>query len=491
MREATDLGIGAAVRRELAGRRIDLSKIKFPVKAGVVTLQGELAFGGIDKTADETAIELKFIESALRQIAGVKDTIFELENWSKNDSGVWESSTQPLVTASEISTGEGLYCDDCDMVIRFCPCCGKPLAASTRSAGRPRRTVPPVKAIIRKKKPVITPIAPATSPTSPTIGEVPAAPPSAPPALPATPVIPTVKPMPAKPIAMPTISEEKLVTPVAPAPRPLTPARPAEKPAVPVSPVKPATPATPPATPVKPLITPAAQPVLVAQPEVAKPAMPAEVVTPVPAAKPAPKVQTITEKPIADEMNLDNLNLNLDGVSPEKPGVPMPDFMKSDEQNEDLFGSLIDNLSQSGSDSSSAQAESDDFSQDQTSADENVPDINLDSLDNFSTPALEAQTPEPSGEDIAGMLPDADDFSDDIADLLPPMKPSVKPTPAQRPDPFASIDDDTPLPPMKPVDAVDSFDDDDTPLPPMRPKAPAKKESKDPFAALSRKQTSD
>jgi hypothetical protein len=73
LREATDLGISAGVRRELAGRRIDLSKIKFPVKAGVVTLQGELCFVGIDKTTDETAIELKFIESSLKMLAGVKE----------------------------------------------------------------------------------------------------------------------------------------------------------------------------------------------------------------------------------------------------------------------------------------------------------------------------------------------------------------------------------------------------------------------------------
>lgn len=225
-------------------------------------------------------------------------------------------------------------------------------------------------------------------------------------------------------------------------------------------------------------------------------------------------------------MNLDNLNLNLDGVNSEEPAVPKPDFMKSDELNEDLFGSLIDNLSQSGSDSSAAQAESDNFTQDPASASEGIPDINLDSLDNFSGLAPEAPAPDQAIEDITDLLPPmkpaavaapllatedftddiadllppmkpaaapslpaTEDFSDDIADLLPPMKPSakpapVKPAPVQNPDPFAGLDDDTPLPPMRPADTADSNDDDDTPLPPMRPKAPARKENKDPFAAL-------
>ncbi len=38
--------IGAGIRREYSGRRVDLSKIKFPVMAGVVTLEGELSFVG-------------------------------------------------------------------------------------------------------------------------------------------------------------------------------------------------------------------------------------------------------------------------------------------------------------------------------------------------------------------------------------------------------------------------------------------------------------
>ena len=70
MREVTDLAVSAGIRRELAGRRIDLTKIKFPVVAGAVTIQGELAFVGLTKTPDETAIELKFMESSLKSIAG-------------------------------------------------------------------------------------------------------------------------------------------------------------------------------------------------------------------------------------------------------------------------------------------------------------------------------------------------------------------------------------------------------------------------------------
>ena len=90
MKEANDLKISAAIRRELSSRRIDLSKIKFPVKAGEVSLEGELVFVGLSKTNDEIAIELKFIESSIKAIVGVSKINYELSNWKKNDSGIWE-----------------------------------------------------------------------------------------------------------------------------------------------------------------------------------------------------------------------------------------------------------------------------------------------------------------------------------------------------------------------------------------------------------------
>ena len=88
---ANDLKISSAIRRELSSRRVDLSKLKFPVKAGEISLQGELEFVGLNKTKDETAIELKFIESSISSIEGVLKINFELTNWKKNDSGIWES----------------------------------------------------------------------------------------------------------------------------------------------------------------------------------------------------------------------------------------------------------------------------------------------------------------------------------------------------------------------------------------------------------------
>ena len=89
MREANDLKISSAIRRELSSRRVDLSKLKFPVKAGEVSLQGELSFVGLEKTNDEIAIELKFIESSIKNVEGVSNIVFELTNWKKNDSGIW------------------------------------------------------------------------------------------------------------------------------------------------------------------------------------------------------------------------------------------------------------------------------------------------------------------------------------------------------------------------------------------------------------------
>ncbi|MEW6713194.1 MAG: hypothetical protein AB1403_25460, partial [Candidatus Riflebacteria bacterium] len=280
MREATDLGVSAGVRRELSGRRIDLTKLKFPVKNGVVTIEGELSFVGMEKSSDETAIELKFLESSLKAIFGVKEIIFAFTNWAKNDHGGWESSDAKASAASApVASGDGLVCPDCDYVIRFCPCCGKPLAGAGKGApSRNKKPAPPIKPMIKKKKPIgpvsLTP-SPAVSPFS-----KPAIHPVSAPATPDSheqtdnllkPQFPsTVKPQPVssetlKPASAPEPIAEPEKKPVAPAiapPRisPATPAKPAvatpSRPVAPVGPVSPARPAVAPAIPVQPPVAP-------------------------------------------------------------------------------------------------------------------------------------------------------------------------------------------------------------------------------------------
>ncbi len=174
MREANDLKISAAIRRELSSRRVDLSKIKFPVKAGEVTLQGELSFVGLEKTADEAAIELKFIETSINGIEGVSKLTFELTNWNKNESGIWESKSGVASSSARLMAGEGLVCPECDYVIRFCPCCGKPLVPGAKpgmhkgslSKVTRKPNLPPIKPIARKPRPLgITPVSPISNPT--------------------------------------------------------------------------------------------------------------------------------------------------------------------------------------------------------------------------------------------------------------------------------------------------------------------------------------
>ena len=172
MKEANDLKISAAIRRELSSRRIDLSKLKFPVKAGEVSLEGELAFVGLEKTNDEIAIELKFIESSIKNILGVSAVVFELTNWKKNDSGIWEPLTGSSNSLLKHLDGEGLVCPECDFVIRFCPCCGKPLVAGAKPGmhkgglAKPaskKPALPPIKPIARKPRPIVSPIGSSTS----------------------------------------------------------------------------------------------------------------------------------------------------------------------------------------------------------------------------------------------------------------------------------------------------------------------------------------
>ena len=172
MKEANDLKISAAIRRELSSRRIDLSKIKFPVKAGEVSIEGELIFVGLEKSNEETAIELKFIESSLKNILGVSKVNFELTNWKKNDSGIWEPVGGSSSSALKHIDGEGLVCPECDFVIRFCPCCGKPLVPGAKPGMHkggitkpiPRKpNLPPIKPIAKKTRPILSPIGSSTT----------------------------------------------------------------------------------------------------------------------------------------------------------------------------------------------------------------------------------------------------------------------------------------------------------------------------------------
>jgi len=127
--EVTDLQINTGVRRELSGRRVDLSKLKVTVSGGVVTLAGEWAFVGLTKTQEESSVEMKFLESCLRNLRGVKDLVFQFDNWVKNDTGKWEPKTGSGSAGSAASGagGEGMNCPSCKTVIKFCPCCGEPL----------------------------------------------------------------------------------------------------------------------------------------------------------------------------------------------------------------------------------------------------------------------------------------------------------------------------------------------------------------------------
>lgn len=306
MREASDLGIGAGVRRELAGRRVDLSKIKFPVMAGVVTLEGELSFVGLEKTVDETAVELKFMESSIRRIAGVKDIVFALANWAKSEVGVWESTVESGGAGFAID-GEGITCGGCNYVIRFCPCCGKPLGEAKHggSAGSKtvKRVVPPIKPVVKRRVPVMPglgekpvvearPVAelkPAVE-IKPAVEMKPAVELS-PSVAPVMPEMPVVEEPVVPAVEKPAVPEVPVIPamPVAPA-MPVVPAMPTtEKPAVPAMPVVPVAPVVP-AAPVTPVA-----PVMPAMPVVESPAMPTMPVSPV--APVMPVVPVMAEEP--------------------------------------------------------------------------------------------------------------------------------------------------------------------------------------------------
>jgi len=500
LREATDLAISAGIRRELSGRRIDLSKIKFPVKAGVVSLQGELCFVGLEKSTDETAVELKFIESSLKKLPGVKELIFEFTNWNKNDTGIWEPSggaaTPSGATPRVSPDGEGLVCPDCDYVIRFCPCCGKPLAGAGKAhTSRFRKPVPPVKPIVRKKRPGSPLLSPVVKPvisdtpviTSPElIKNIPASVPAA--RVPATPTARPEPPRPptpgAEPGAIPTIAKPTTTAqPPFSAPKPAPPKEPITgQPAPVAAPVMPSRPAAPATTQPEQL-----------QPTVAKPAMPTAPLPPAAPAKPAQKQQpevfpgtpdedipdfgslslkddslNVEETPAAD----DGLNSLLSGLTmdlpeplktspapkppqtpapapapapvkpttPAKPADPVADFN---------FDSLL-----SAVESEEAPAQNNTPA---TTGAFEAPTFDLGSLGDLDSTPADSATP---GDNLCSFEPPADD-------------------------------DDTPLPPQKKIPApakpIETFEDDDTPLPPMKPQTPAPArdaKGKDLFASL-------
>ena len=549
MREATDLAISAGIRRELSGRRIDLTKIKFPVKAGVVTLQGELCFVGLEKTADETAVELKFIESSLKKLPGVTETVFELTNWAKNESGIWESSSGISATggsAAPMIDGEGIVCPDCDYVIRFCPCCGKPLAGAGRSStARPRKPALPVKPLIKKKRPASPLLSPVVRPAMPGTPIVPA--PDAVKAL--NPAVGPGKPMqPAKtiePVVPAKISEPvESPLPSKPAPaapsvtRPATPARPpaqatpavppapASAPAAPVTPAVKAAPAVPPARQagspaIKPVpASPASGVPLSAQ----KPVVPAPkavapaAVTPPPLqpAKPAPA----EEFPAEDDIDIPDFSkFALSGnESPENAAdKAITSNLFADQKAEDLEEPPMAPIAPAKQIKPAASAVPAQPAAKPAQPAGPVPDFNFDSLisgsddDNLS----DSPTGAPQAFDTPAFdLGSLGDFSSTPANSEVPGENLCgfePPTAPVKPSAPAAEEDDTPLPPMrqatpgkpaiqppikpaaKPATPAKQplanvFEDDDTPLPPMRQQTPpaAKdgKEGKDLFASL-------
>lgn len=535
MREATDLAIGAGIRRELSGRRIDLSKLKFPVKAGVVSLQGELCFVGLEKTADETAVELKFIESSLKNIPGVKELVFELTNWSKNDSGIWESASAAQTSgggSAPILDGEGIVCPDCDYVIRFCPCCGKPLAGAGKSgAARPRRPALPVKPVLKKKRPASPLLSPVVRPAAPGTPVVVA--PEALKNLPGNigPVKPAVSPIqtplkpgepvaPVKPVTAVEMPKSPAVSPAKPAVMPAAPAvPPAVKTTTPTAgTVKPAAPTVKPAPVAGPaakgnVVQPPTAPVSQAHPSPqenqSSPAMPAAApafarpaattarpVQPTPAAHKTeqPPVPARSEKPAAEELptedDLDTPDFSKFALS----GDESPEGKTDAPELDNLFGSLKAEIPGLGTEAPvepTAPPPAQPLRQAPIKPaapvaaqppKAPVPDFNFDALI--------------SGSDSDLGLPGGETADEPPAFDLGSLGQLEPQAPAE--------DEDTPLPPMRPASgkpaaeakpaakpaapaSTDVFEDDDTPLPPMRPQTPPAKEAKggkDLFASL-------
>lgn len=530
MREATDLAIGAGIRRELSGRRIDLSKLKFPVKAGVVSLQGELCFVGLEKTADETAVELKFIESSLKNIPGVKEIVFELTNWSKNDSGIWESASAAQTSGgggAPVIDGEGIVCPDCDYVIRFCPCCGKPLAGAGKSgATRPRRPALPVKPVLKKKRPASPLLSPVVRPVAPGTPVV-----VAPEALknlpgnigPVKPAISTAQPpakagetvVPPRPLPTAETPKSPAVSPVKPATMPAAPAVPpaAKTPSPAAGTVKPAIPTVKPVPATGPAIksnVPQASPapqenqgapgIPAAAPAFARPAgQPVRPTQPTPAAHKAeqPPVVARPEKPAAEDLppedDIDTPDFSKFALS----GDESPESKTSNPELDNLFGSLKTEISGLETDAPVKPVAPTAPAQPSRPASPTRP----------ATGPAAASTPRPPVPDFNfdALISGSD------TDLGLPGGETADETPAfdlgslGQLDPQAPAgDEDTPLPPMRPAGGkpsaetrptakppvpapADVFEDDDTPLPPMRPQTPPAKDAKggkDLFASL-------
>ncbi|HNX74973.1 MAG TPA: hypothetical protein PLM07_10420 [Candidatus Rifleibacterium sp.] len=523
MREATDLAISAGIRRELSGRRIDLSKLKFPVKAGVVSLQGELCFVGLEKTTDETAVELKFIESSLKKLPGVSAVIFELTNWARNDNGIWESASGGSASggsASPAFDGEGIVCPDCDYVIRFCPCCGKPLAGAGKStAARPRKTSLPVRPLIKKKRPASPLLSPVVKPAMPgtpviqapdAIKGMPVSGPAVRPApFPAAkptegaspeagvPVVPTIPQTAPKPV---TAVPERPVSPATPGifgrPTPVPAPTPAARPAAPAAPAMPAVPAAPTIMPARPA-APAVKPLT----PVAQPASKPAILAPTPV-RPAPmpvKPAPVEELPAEDE--IDTPDFSAFSLPTEGDGDSKKDAADIDQ----LFGSLKADIPENEElpeeptvatpppaapaapaaphTAAPAPAPARPFKPAPPAA--NVPDFNFDSLISDSEDGTLADSGGSTGApafDLGslGDLGAPPAVSEDEDTPLPPMRQATPIRPAAKPPVKPAA---PPTPPKPP--APSPFEDDDTPLPPMRPATPpAAKDSKDLFASL-------
>ncbi|GAB4283133.1 MAG: hypothetical protein Kow0029_29120 [Candidatus Rifleibacteriota bacterium] len=525
MREATDLGVSAGVRRELSGRRIDLTKLKFPVKNGVVTIQGEICFVGLEKTIEETAIELKFIESSLKSINGVKEVIFELTNWRKNDSGIWEpTGAKTGGTAAPAIAGEGLHCPDCDYVIRFCPCCGKPLAPGAKVVpAKQRRPIPPIKPVIRKKRPL-----PPTIPAIPTVSEIPEKPSQAPGK--------TDLSMPVAPPKPVTLKKEPEPKPIKPAFQPASEEK-APKPAVEPKPSI-STPSKPSAPPDSTTVSGIAKSGL---PPAPAPNQPPELKKPETNNETADKAGVegnffaepsressetkASSAPISGQANLpkatDTEKKPLMPVEAEAPTEIAPEAessattIKQADSTHDHAPAPINEPVAPDLDLQFPAEDSPVPHQPSVSSPEPQPTAAQTTQDHFAGPVLKEQPvpvisqekPEAPAEPV-----NLDQF--DLSDFTIPTPQESGGPETSRPapafgqvtgDPFTSLDvdnlnldlDDTPLPPLKPatsqpsepqslggLDDSFSLDDDDTPLPPMKPKAAEKPAANDPFAAL-------
>lgn len=512
MREVTDLEINAGIRRELSGRRVDLGKLKFTVSNGVVTFTGDLAFIGLDKSPDETAVEIKFIESTLRTQRGVKELKFELENWSKNVFGKWESKAAPSLFGG--GGGEGFHCPDCHTVFKFCPCCGKPLVAGLPQTGQQRRPVATgptlLKPFPRKIEPLKpTPIKPAEpfKPSSPFTQPTPAgtgkeaARPVAPTQLrplgpspvtphpgvpsPVKPLMPAPapdlgKPSPAKPVS-PTPTAGRL-SPLKPAPHPfapekLTPVKHVPTPARPEAPIHPVPP-----LPIEHSKTAIPRP----EPPVRQPEPKSAILHPAPEKPPVPPVEheLPASKPApvlpAEPARAVEAPKPIPAAQPSKPAKPAPPVAPKQEAGDDFFDiSMLPPIKPKTPDSRPKQP---------------TPPT--------AAPAPKAPPAKPAEPLDEPLLPpkkpmaepDRDGFDESLLPPLKPKAPEPAPAPAQkvpaaRTQPVFPTDEDTPLPPMKPVAPAE---DDETPLPPMKPAtgAPAAKGGKsqkdagDPFASL-------